>query len=97
MTPMASMENVINNVKGWGKQTIMLAIGLRAEDDGEALGDKPQVKRSEAAIEKIAEELWAEAAKETDRTLPQDTILKFARKVFDWCEGRRVGDSVPAS
>ena len=71
----------------WARQTVLFAIGLRAEADGSPLDQQAQLRHAGSATQKIVDELWAEVYREcpdADRF-----VMQFARRVLDWAQDHR--------
>ena len=75
-------------VASWGRQTIAFAISIKAQDGGEPLDDPTQVKYAGTATDKVASELWQQAANECEQQ--SEFVMRFATKVLDWVADHRV-------
>ena len=84
---MDAFEEARIRTANWGRQTIAFAISLRAEDDGQPLNDPRQVHHASSAMDRVAAELWDEAAREC--AARSEIVMRFARKVLDWVEDHR--------
>ncbi len=82
---MSSQSDPVQQIKIWVLQSIAFAISLRADTTGKPVTPEFfELANKEA--EATALDLWNETFAETEPNMPgQVTLMKFAQKVFDWC------------
>lgn len=80
-------EQLQKALVSWGKQTIVFALCLTAQADGEPLDNPTQVKHANNAAQQVVSELWQDTAKECPQ--PARFTMAFVRKVLDWAHDHR--------
>lgn len=95
----ADEYDVRSHFTGWGAQTIVYAMLVKAEGLGRKLNPSTDLKFAEASKDealRIAQlELWPKAMKQTDNLLSDETGIIFCQLVLDWC-AKHMGSTKPA-
>lgn len=81
---MADINDALLATQRWGRQAVIFAICIRAQDERRPIDEQKQAEQAARASEKVASELWGQAA--TDQTSNAQIPVKFARLVFEWVQ-----------
>lgn len=84
------LNQLKKEIGGWGKQTVLFAMNIRAMDTGKLKGDQNYMEAMVNESKEVAEELWNKALSECSKPVkPGKFIGLFARNILDWCANFR--------
>lgn len=85
-----ALNQLKKEIGGWGNQTILFAMNIRAEETGKLKDDSNYMKAMVDESRKVAVELWNKTLSECSKPVkPGEFTGLFARNVLDWCANHR--------